>query len=240
MPAPANESARHWELKRAAASWALHQGFDLVAAELRLPRTPYRADLVGCLLSGSEPVLTAVFECKQSRADLLQDSRSISETRSRIEELQSRLDHLTRLLGLHYPNLRQGEELFPQFETRIHAEKIGHAGYARTERQLRSLQRHLHAGTKFDKVLGWNLIDLHYLVVEKDILRGSEIPEGWGLLVRENDQLTLQAAPRRCGPEPKLRQELLAAMARQGTHRTLREMNVPSWNNPVEPDESTD
>ncbi len=53
MPAPANESSRHWELKRAAAAWALDQGFDLIATELRLPRTPYRADVAACFRDGN-------------------------------------------------------------------------------------------------------------------------------------------------------------------------------------------
>ncbi len=181
------------------------------------------------MLSGREPVLTAVFECKQSRADLLHDSRSVSETRTRIEELQDRLDRLTHLLGLHYPSLRQGDELFPQFETRVRAEEIHHQGYATAERQLRTLQRRLHAGTKFDKISGWQLIDLHYLVVEPNIVCRSEIPEAWGLLVRENNRLKLEAAPRRIDVPPERRGELVEAMARQATQRTLRDLDVSLW-----------
>jgi hypothetical protein len=226
MPAPANESDRHWQLKRLAAAWAHNQGFRILATELRLPRTPYRADLAAAATARGLPATTAVFECKQSRADFLHDSRSMQDTRQKIEELQNRLSHLTRLLGTHYPNLRQGEELFPQFETRIHAARIDHKGYAQTEKRLRTLQRQLHAGTKFEKILGWNLFDLHYLVMDPGLAQPSELPAGWGLLVARRDALDLEVPPERCHPDDSMRLELLTAMARQNSRQALSDLDL--------------
>lgn len=120
------------------------------------------------------------------------------------------------------------------------AEEIHHQGYATAERQLRTLQRCLHAGTKFDKIAGWQLIDLHHPVVEPNLVRRSEFPEGWELLVRENNRLNLEAAPRRIETSPERRGELVAAMARQATHRTLRDLDVSLWDDGDTEDESSD
>ncbi len=42
---PAGETAAHRELKRLAMAWAGEVGFDIVASEVRVPRSGFRADV---------------------------------------------------------------------------------------------------------------------------------------------------------------------------------------------------
>ena len=68
------ESAAHRELKRLAWDWACARRMILGATEVRLPRANYRADVVTAtprILATN--AVTAVFECKVSRADFLRD-----------------------------------------------------------------------------------------------------------------------------------------------------------------------
>ena len=39
------------------------------------------------------------------------------------------------------------------------------------------------------------MANLHYLVVEDDLLQAHEVPNGWGLLVRAGDELHLASKP---------------------------------------------
>lgn len=230
MPATRSETAAHQALKRAAVFWAQVNGFNLVAEEVRIPRSSYRADVVACdttLKGGPQVLRTAVFECKQARSDLLKDSRIIRETALRIEELTHRKHELDRLLGVHYPSLRKSEELFVEFVVPVEADKLGHEGYAATVRELGNLQRRLYGKTKFDKLIAWQSADLHYLVVQPGIMRPHETPPGWGLLewdgttlepdFPEVPSLTLTVQPTLCTTPEARRLEMLIGIARTAT-----------------------
>ncbi len=229
-PASRSESQAHRDLKRAAVFWAQVQGYQMVAEEVRIPRSSYRADAVACMTTlkgGPAVVRTAIFECKQSRADLIKDSREVEKTAARIAELTARKHELDRLLGHHYPSLRMGEELFSEFVVPVAADKLGHEGYAATVRELDMLQRRLYGGTKFDRLLRHRNVDLHYLVIRQGILKADEAPAGWGLLewdgttfeplAPEVPLLRLLTRPELCETTDACRLELLFGIARTAT-----------------------
>jgi hypothetical protein len=229
-----SESPFHLALKSAALRWAQSLGFDVVATEVRIPGSGYRADVIACettLRGGPQVRRTAVFECKQSRSDLLKDSRSVQRTLDRLRELQSRKHDLDRLLGTHYPSLRTSEELFNEFVVPVDPASLGHEGYQSTLRELEKLQRRLFGKTKFDKLVQWQSADLHYLVVMEGIIEPFESPGGWGLLTWDQTtmhpefpsvpQLHQVSPPTKCEPGEARRLEMLIGAAKVAT----REMN---------------
>eukprot|EP01035_Chromulina_nebulosa_P050017 gene50017-67932_t len=108
------ETERHRRLKALALAWAREQGFAIAAGEVRVPRSGYRADVAACLRGAGRR--TAVFECKQARADLLKDAHGEAAVRARLGELMERRKSLEEMLAVHRPDLRRGEALWPEFD----------------------------------------------------------------------------------------------------------------------------
>jgi hypothetical protein len=191
----AAESPAHGELKRLALEWALAHRLALTAMEVRLPRSAYRADVAAATPRAlASNALTAVFECKASRADFLRDSAPETETAGSIVRLRERLDHLHALIGDHRPDLRRNEELFPEFEA-FDLRGLRHRTRDRLEAGLAAAQRKLQDGTKFSKLGRWRSASLLYLVAEEGLFAPHEIPAGWGLLVRRDASLELAVKP---------------------------------------------
>ena len=201
MIAPSNstataEGAAHRELKLLTVAWARANRLALTGTEIRLPRSSYRADVAAATPRqlGAQAV-TAVFECKTSRADFLRDAAGEDATRKKVEALTARLDALNRLIGEHRPDLRRGEELFPEFDC-IDLRGNRHATHAVLTKTLRAAQVALYEGTKFAKLARWRAANFLYLVVETtDLASDHEIPAGWGLLVREGGELRCRRSP---------------------------------------------
>jgi hypothetical protein len=195
----------------------------LVAAEVKLPRSNYRADVAAAtprVLASN--AVTAVFECKASRSDFLRDSAAESDTAQRIAALSDRLTALRALIGGHRPDLRRGEELFPEFD--VHDLRgLRHDTHDRLTTELRVAQRKLLEGTKFAKLVRWRAASLHYLVAEEGILAAHEVPEGWGLLVRRETELTLAVKPCLCTTSAAERVAMVERIAAAGSLRVGRD-----------------
>jgi hypothetical protein len=89
---PRGESRGHRALKRQALAWARERDLVLAACEVRVPRSPYRADVVAAtrgVATGEGAV--ALFECKQSRADFLRDESDEPDVRRTALEVADRL-----------------------------------------------------------------------------------------------------------------------------------------------------
>jgi len=203
----------HQELQRLSITWAREQGFLAVANEVRVPRSNYRADVAGYMdrrraarygfVAGDDALgVTAIWECKASRADFLKDARAAEPTRERLRELEQRRATLERLLKVHYPSLRRGETLFAEFDAwdwnplvEGGADVGQHATYASVIREMTLLQRRLLEKTKFERMLRYQCANLSYLVALPDVLDPIEVPVGWGLLVRQGDALQLERKP---------------------------------------------
>jgi len=187
------ETVVHQNLKKLAASWAREHGYTAIAMEVRLPRSAFRADVVAYRRSGHAAELgeTAVFECKQDRADFLKDSYVEDATRRRLIELDGRRQTLERLLKLHLPSLRGGDSLFTEYDT-VDLRGMGHKTYVRVLREIGICQQRLFGKTKFDKLTRYRCANLNYLVVTVGVLRAHEAPPGWGLLTMQDGQLILE------------------------------------------------
>jgi hypothetical protein len=186
------ETEKHRRLKALALAWARAQGFAIAAGEVRVPKSGYRADVAAC--SRGVGRRTAVFECKQARADLLKDARREEEARAKVGELGERLKKLEELIGGHRPDLRKGESLFPEFDAWDFS-GLEHATHRKVVAELAMWQERRQSGTKFAKLWRWRAADYLYLVSEDGIFAEAEVPAGWGLLVRQDDGLALIRRP---------------------------------------------
>ncbi|MEO6876696.1 MAG: hypothetical protein ABI222_17940 [Opitutaceae bacterium] len=190
------EGVAHRELKLLTIAWARANQLTLTGTEVHLPRSSYRADVVAATTRqlGAQAV-TAVFECKTSRADFLRDAAPEGATRAKITALTDRLAALNRLIGEHHPDLHRGEELFPEFDC-VDLRGTRHATHTAVTRALRAAQIALYEGTKFAKLARWRAANFLYLVVDAaEIVNGHEIPAGWALLVKQGDQLKGRCPP---------------------------------------------
>lgn len=215
---PSAETANHQRLKALALTWAQVNGFAICAPEVRVPKSGYRADVAACSRGAS--ARTAVFECKQSRADLLKDAHAEAATRARLAELTERRRALEEMLAVHRPDLRRGEALWPEYDAWDFS-ALEHRAYRLLLAELETVQRRVLRGTKFSKMFRYRCADFLYLVVEDGIFAEAEIPAGWGLLVRvagaAGDGLRLARAPAQLDAAPAQRTALLELIALAGT-----------------------
>jgi hypothetical protein len=220
-----NETPKHLRLKGLAFEWAREAGFALLSTEVLLPKCRFRADLVG--LEAKKGGKTAIFECKQSRSDLLKDASDEAETRKAVERLTARLLELEALIGGHRPDLRKGDGLFPEFDA-VDLSATRHATYRRVLADLTTWQQRGLKGTKFSQLFRWRTADLFYLVSEPGIFAPAEVPAGWGLLVRDGDRLELERRPVQVDAGEQARDFLLRAVAQAGSRAVARELGVKS------------
>jgi hypothetical protein len=244
MPGVATgETPAHLELKRLALIWAQAHGYPVAACEVSLPNLRFRLD-VGAYRPATQRILrrdarrqtnrsvavaaigaASIFECKASRADLVRDCRSARLLLARMQLLLEERLRLETMLKLHYPSLRNGDELWPEYES-CAFERTEHAPYRKIVTELATLSRQLHGETKMESLRKWRAANLHYLVVEPDLVRTHEIPLGWGLLVRQAQGLELLVRPEWCEVEEPARLTFLHRLAAAGTRATNRAAGI--------------
>ncbi|HUR58987.1 MAG TPA: hypothetical protein VM029_14835 [Opitutaceae bacterium] len=223
------ETENHSRLKTLALAWAQANGFAICALEVRVPRSGYRADVAAC--GRGAGARTAVFECKQSRADLLKDAHAEAATRARLAALSERRRALEALLSVHRPDLRRGEALWPEFDTWDFS-SLEHNSYRDVLAELETLQRRILRGTKFSKMFRYRCADFLYLVVEDGIFAETEIPAGWGLLVRRGGELQLARPPAALDAPGEQRSailEMIALAATRAVNRAAGIVRAPNW-----------
>ena len=203
---PSGETVQHAQLKTLALAWALREGMTIGALEVSFPHRRFRVDVAACCPTRKAPsrptpssvtsVLkaAAVFECKQVRGDLVRDNKRRAETAARLRSLEHRRTRMETLLRLHLPHLANGESLFPEFDS-YRLREHRHEGYGKLVKRISEAKKGIAAGTKFDRLISYRMANLHYLVVESDLVEPAELPVGWGLLVREGTALCLAAKP---------------------------------------------
>ena len=224
IAAPGGESRGHRELKRRALAWALERGFPLAACEVRVPRSPYRADVVAATRSVATGEGTvALFECKQSRADFLRDESDEPSVLQAARTAVERLRTLRSAIAVHRPDLRRGAELFPEWDE-IDVRGLRHATLARVEREVQGLQRSLGQRVKFSRLRRYHVADHLYLVTALGIVDLRDVPEGWGWLEASalDGSLHLRAAPVRHDVPADLGVLWLEAIAWSGARASRR------------------
>jgi hypothetical protein len=212
-------------LKRLAFLWAQAHGYSACAMEVTLPKCRYRADVAAFRFAPKKTGSAAVFECKQALCDLRRDNCQSDPGRQRLETIGQRRQLLEERLRAHYPNLRNGDSLFPEFDSPDFT-VIGHRGYTRLLRELRALQNRLYDCTKFEKLLRYRCANLFFLVVPEDLFRDSEVPVGWGALVEADGALNLvrKAIWNETAAEYRIR--LLHRIAVAGTRVMNRKLEI--------------
>jgi len=219
------ETEAHRRLKRLAVLWAQAQGYSACAVEVSLPRCRYRADVAAYRARGNEPGITAVFECKQVLSDLRRDNCCSASARARLETVNKRRRVLEQHLRVHYPTLRGGESLFPEFDSH-HLESIEHVGYKRVVGEVAALQKKIRGGTKFECLTRYRCANLFFLVVPRELFRESELPLGWGALVERDGSLDLHAKPIWHDNSAEHRHRFLQRIAVAGTRHLNRQLEI--------------
>jgi hypothetical protein len=222
---PRNETEKHARLKQLAFIWAQAQGFSACAMEVTLPNCRYRADVAGHRWHRKQTGSTAIFECKQALCDLRRDNCHSKAALERLDLIWQRRQILEARLREHYPNLRNGDSLFPEFDSENFT-AIGHLGYARLLRDMRALQNRLYDSTKFDKLIRYRRANLFFLVLPEELFREPEIPVGWGALVESNGALTLKRKPTWRDTTAEDRIGLLQRIAIAGTRVLNRQLEI--------------
>ena len=220
------ETAQHARLKRLAFLWAQAQGFSACAMEVSLSKCRYRADVAAYRAQPKQIGSTAIFECKQALCDLRRDNCHSESARRHLEAICKRRQFLEARLRAHYPNLRNGSSLFPEFDSENFI-AIGHHGYSRLLRDLRALQNRLYDCTKFDRLVRYRCANLFFLVLPEELFRDPEIPAGWGALVESNGALTLARKPVWYESTEENRIRLLHRIAVAGTRAINRKLHDP-------------
>ena len=219
------ETARHSRLKRLAFLWAQAHGYSACAMEVTLPQCRYRADVVAYRPQPKKIGSTAIFECKQALCDLRRDNCHSNTARQRLEALCHRRQILETRLRVHYPNLRNGDSLFPEFDSHDFT-AIGHRGYARVLCELKAQQNRLYDCTKFDKLIRYRCANLYLLVLPMELFRDSEVPVGWGALVESDGAFTLMRRPVWQETTPENRIRFLQRIAAAGTRAFNRQLEI--------------
>jgi hypothetical protein len=227
------ETTQHARLKQLAFIWAQTHGFSACAMEVTLPRCRYRADVAGYRSVPKQIGSTAVFECKQALCDLRRDNCHTETARRRLEAICNRRQVLEARLRTHYPNLHNGESLFPEFDSENFS-AIGHRGYARLMRELGALQNRLYDCTKFEKLIRYRCANLFFIVLSEQLFRESEVPVGWGALVESNDTLALVRKPIWHDATAANRVDVLYRIAVAGTRNLNRELSL-DWHEQIVP-----
>lgn len=222
------ETEQHARLKRLALVWAQAHGFSVCALEVSLPKCRYRADVAAYRGRGKQRGSTAVFECKQALCDLRRDNCNTAAARQHLEVICARRQVLETRLRAHYPTLRNGDSLFPEFDPENFT-VIGHRGYARLLRDLQALQTRLYDCTKFDKLVRYRCANLFFLVIPAQLFDASEIPVGWGALVEFNGAVTLAREPIWHETTVEQRLRLLHQIGVAGTRVLNRQLGI-GWN----------
>lgn len=219
------ETARHSRLKRLAFLWAQAHGYSACAMEVTLPQCRYRADVAAYRPQPKKIGSTAIFECKQALCDLRRDNCHSNTARERLEAICHRRQILETRLRVHYPNLRNGDSLFPEFDSHDFT-AIGHRGYARVLCELKAQQNRLYDCTKFDKLIRYRCANLYLLVLPMELFRDSEVPVGWGALVESDGAFTLMRRPVWQETTPENRIRFLQRIAAAGTRAFNRQLEI--------------
>ena len=219
------ETDTHLRLKRLALLWAQANGYSACAAEMVVPKCRYRVDVAAYRTAPNHPGTTAVFECKQALQDLRRDNCVSDLTRQRLLSIHRRRMLLEKNLRIHYPTLRTGESLFPEYDC-YNFSALEHRGYSRLVRQLTALQHRLDTGKKFESLVRYRCANLFFLVVPRELFFEAEVPIGWGALVEGEDALNLVRKPVWHENSAETRLRFLQRLAAAGTRQFNRNFGI--------------
>ncbi len=220
-----SETDTHVRLKRLAIVWAQANGYSACAMEVSLPQCRYRADVAGYRPQPKEAGATAIFECKQALSDLRRDNCCGDATHKRLESVSRRREVLEKHLRVHYPTLRTGDSLFPEYDSHDFS-VIGHRNYSRVLREFTALQNRLHGGRKFECLGRYRCANLFFLVLPNELFRASEVPAGWGVLADMNGALNLLRKPIWHDNSAENRLRFLQRIAIAGTRQFNRQLEI--------------
>lgn len=139
---------------------------------------------------------TIIVECKQSRADLLRDSRERDALRDEMARLTDEIDRLreTRIKPRE-PHLRRVErDLFGAEREAWDFARSRCAPYHAAVDALARCARRVREQTKFDEIARRALADRLYILAPAGLLPRRDVPPGWGLVEVRRSRLPAAGA----------------------------------------------
>jgi hypothetical protein len=115
-------------------------------------------------------------------------------TVARLKTLHERKSRAENELRLYYPSIRNGDSLFPEYDT-LDFTRPGYERYERVVAEISRLSARLQGNTKFDRLAEWGVANLRYIVAEPAAVHGHDSPPGWGLLIRDGGSLQTAIRP---------------------------------------------
>lgn len=220
-----SESQNHLELKRLAYGWCVENGYRVHAYEVSIPMLQVRVDYAAARISrGKRAGEIAFLECKQSVADFRNHSRIESLLRAKLAKLAGRRALYEEWLQARIPNLRNGETLFPEYDSWDFS-GADWEPYGKLLKEIERLAVRLECNTKFDRMTRARYANLHYVVATPESAIPAEIPPAWGLLVKAADALELVRRPIFCEISPTKRTMVLERIAAAAS----RSIVPPRW-----------
>ena len=210
----------------------MSHGYTIAAEEVPVPNRGVRLDVAGYRPGRRALGHSAVFECKVSSPDFRRDARPLARMTQRLEVLHARKRKIEEELKLIYPSLRNGDSLFPEYDT-LDFERPGDERYGKVLREIQQLTRRLYENTKFDRLTHWASANLFYLVCVDGVLRLHELPFGWGLLQLTPTGLELIARPVWHEVTEAQRLEFLHRIAARATTAAVRNTLPPQTSDPA-------
>jgi hypothetical protein len=156
---------------------------------------------------------------------LRRDNCCSDATRERLRSVSRRREVLEKHLRIHYPTLRTGDSLFPEYDSHDFS-AIGHHNYGRVLREFTALQNRLNGGRKFECLVRYRCANLFFLVLPRELFCESELPLGWGALVESDEALALMRRPIWHDNGAETRFRFLQRIATAGTRQFNRVLGI--------------
>ncbi len=127
------------------------------------------------------PQKTALFQCFTARRECWPHCTEAEKLLPVLRELSEQLEQIKGRIRIEEPELQDDGALFEEFAEWDY-KKSANPEYHRLHEQLKSYEKAVYEGTKFEQMRQAELADELYLVVPQNMVDPDELAEGWGLL----------------------------------------------------------
>lgn len=185
-PRPAPSGLQQKDLQCAALGWlAMARP---TAAAIRVPTrlAKFRADAAAFWSTPKknrllQPERTVLIEARLTRTSCWPECSGSEEIVPELRREQERRQALEAEIRIAEPHLLDSDVLFPEIEY-WNYEDTRNPAYKECLRRIRSYEKALYRGSRFERIRRADVANELYLAVPEGLLHPDELAEGWGLL----------------------------------------------------------
>ncbi len=183
---PSASGLQQRDLQCAALGWlaTLHP----TAAAIRVPTrlAKFRADAAAFWSTPKknrllQPEKTILIEARPTRMSCWPECSGSEEILPELRREQERRQELEAEIRIREPHLRDSDVLFAEIEY-WNYEGTSNPAYRECLRRIRSYEKALYRGSRFERIHRANVANELYLAVPEGLIHPDELAEGWGLL----------------------------------------------------------